>query len=163
MEKSRTVSLEVLKKEIKWNKEKESKLCGVYKIGSKLSSKKQQKSSRELEEQAIKTYDIRALWQQNRDLDMISPANSQVGLGQPPKPQPDDGVSSPSPLSKIAQGGTSLLSNQKTLESQQTEALKDLNKLLKLITKQDKKYGTRLSPHSNFYCRHIMVQQFLQS
>lgn len=69
----------------------------------------------------------------------------------------------PSPLSNITRGGTSLLSNQETLKIQRTEALKDLNKLLKLVTEQDKKYGTKLSPHSNFYRQHIMVQQFLQS
>ena len=105
----------------------------------------------------------KALWQRNCDLSMISPANSQVRLGQPPESQPDDNVSSPSLLLKIARGGASLLSNQETLKSQRTEALKDLNKLLKLVREQDKKYSTRLSPHSNFYCRNIIVQQFLQS
>lgn len=163
VEESRAVSPEVPKKEIKWNKKGESKLCEVYGIGSRSSSKRQRKSARELEEQATKTYDNRALLQRNRNLGMISPANSQVRLGQPPEPQPDDSISSPSPLSKIARGGISLLSNQETLKSQRTEALKDLNKLLKLVTEQDKKYDTRLSPHSDFYCRHIMVQQFLQS
>ena len=42
-------------------------------------------------------------------------------------------------------------------------ALDDLNRLLKLVIEQEKKYGTRLSPHSNYYRRHVMVQQFLQS
>ena len=134
----------------------------MYGIGSRRSSKRQRKSARELEEQAKKTYDIRALWKRNLDLGMISPANSPVGLGQPAESQPNDGVSSLPPLSKIARGGVSLLSNQETLKGQRTEALKDLNKLLKFITEQDKKYGTRLSPHSNFHRRHIMVQQFLQ-
>lgn len=32
-----------------------------------------------------------------------------------------------------------------------------------VVTEQDQKYGTRLSPHSRFYRRHIMVEQFLQS
>lgn len=30
------------------------------------------------------------------------------------------------------------------------------------MTEQEKKYEDRLSPHSNFYCRHVMVQQILQ-
>lgn len=81
---------------------------------------------------------------------MVSPANSQVGLGQPPKPQPDDGVFSPSLLSKIVRDSASFLSNQETLKSQWIETLKDLNKLLKLVTEKDKLYGTRFSPHSNF-------------
>lgn len=104
-----------------------------------------------MEKEATKSYDIRALWQRNRDLGMIFPS-SQVGLGQPPELQPNNGVSSLSSLSNIIRDSASLLSNQKTLKIQQTEALKDLNKLLKLVTGQDKKYNTRLSPHSNFYC-----------
>ena len=162
VEESREVSPEVCK-EIKWNKEGENKLRGVYGIGSKATSKRQRKSARELDEQAKQTYDIRALRKRNLDLGMISPANSQVGLGQQPESQPIDDISSSSSLSKVARGGVSHLSNQETLKSQRTEALKDLNKLLKLVTEQDKKYHTRLSPPSNYYRRHIMVQQFLQS
>ena len=124
--------------------------------------KRQRKSARELEKQASKTYDIRALWQRNLDLGMISFADSQGGLVQVPESQPNNSESSPSSVSKIPRGGTSLLSTQQTLKIQRTEALKDLNKLLKLVTEQEKKYGTRLSPHSNYYRRHIMVQQFLQ-
>ncbi len=93
---------------------------------------------------------------------MASTVNSQVGLEQVAKSQPIDIVSSIS-LLDIPRGGTSSLSNQQVLKSQRTEALKDLNNLLKLVTEQEKKYKTRLSPHSNFYRRHIMVQQFLQS
>lgn len=43
-EKSRAISSKVCK-EIKWNKEGENKLCGIYEIGSKATSKKQQKFS----------------------------------------------------------------------------------------------------------------------
>ena len=163
IEETRAVSPEAPEKEIKWNKEGEDRLRGVYGIGSRSLSKRQRKSARELEEQASKTYDISALWQRNRGLGMISFANSQIKLGQLSKSQPNDGVSSTLPLSKIARGGASLPSNQETLKSQRTGALENLNKLLKLVTEQDKKYGTRLSPHSNFYRRHIMVQQFFQS
>ena len=40
-------------------------------------------------------------------------------------------------------------------------SLVSLNKLLSLVTEQDKKYGYRLSPRSNFFQRHVMVKQFL--
>ena len=80
-----------------------------------------------------------------------------------PESQPNNSESSPSSLSKIPRGGTPLLSKQQTLKSQRTESLKHLNKLLKLVTEQEKKYGTRLLPHSNYYRRHTIVQQFLQS
>ncbi len=63
--KSRTeevVSSEVPKIEIKWNKEGGDKLCGGYRKGSKRTRMRQQKSARELEKEASKTYDIRVLW-----------------------------------------------------------------------------------------------------
>lgn len=43
------------------------------------------------------------------------------------------------------------------------EALKDLTRLINLVTEQEKKYKSRLSPHSNYYQRHVMVQQFVQT
>ena len=156
------LDIDEVKTKIKWNKEGEDKLRGAYGNGSRSTSRRERKSTRELEKQASKTYDIRALWQRNIELGMASTANSQVGLGQVAESQPIDNVS-PLSLSDIPRGGASFLSNQQVLKSQRTEALKDLNKLLKLVTKQEKKYKARLSPHSTFHCRHIMVQQFLQS
>ena len=101
------------------------------------------------------------LWKRGSDLGLISSANSQERLGQLPELQPNNSVSSL--LSEIPRGGTSLLSKKDIHKSQQIKALDDLNRLLKLVTEQEKKYGTRLSPHSNYYRRHVMVQQFLQS
>lgn len=40
-------------------------------------------------------------------------------------------------------------------------ALASLEKLLELVTEQDKKYGYRLSSRTNFFKRHLMVKQFL--
>ena len=34
---------------------------------------------------------------------------------------------------------------------------------MELVTKQKKKYRERLSPHSNFFQRHLMVQQFFHT
>lgn len=65
MEESRTekaASPEGPKREVKWNKEGEDKLRGVYGMGSRSSLKRQRKSARELEKEASKSYDIRALW-----------------------------------------------------------------------------------------------------
>lgn len=92
---------------------------------------------------------------------LISSANNQKRLDQLPELQPNDSVSSP--LSEIPRDGTSLLSKKDIHKSQQSKALDDLNRLLKLVTEQEKKYGTRLSSHSNYYRRHVMVQQSLQS
>ena len=90
-------------------------------------------------------------------------ANSQVRPGEPSQLLPIDGVSSAFPLSDIPRGGPPPVSKQETHRIQRVEALKDLNRLLELVTEQDKKYGSRLSTHSNFYRRHLMVQQFIQS
>lgn len=38
-----------------------------------------------------------------------------------------------------------------------------MTRLLTSVTEQEKKYEDRLSPHSNFNRRHLMVQQFLQT
>lgn len=40
------------------------------------------------------------------------------------------------------------------------QALADLERLLEFVTEQDKKYGYRLSPQTNFFQRHLMVKQF---
>ena len=87
---------------------------------------------------------------------MISAANIQDRLGQLPESQPNNSASSPVPLSEIPRGGAPLLSKRKSLENQRIEALNDLNKLLKLVTEQEKKYSTILSPDSHYYRRDIM-------
>lgn len=55
------------------------------------------------------------------------------------------------------------MSNQEILKYQWIEILKDLNKLLKLVTEQEKKYETRFLSYSNFYCHYIIIQQLFQS
>lgn len=54
---------------------------GCTESGQGRRQKDNENSAPELEEHATKTYDIRALWQQNLDLGMFSPASSQIGLG----------------------------------------------------------------------------------
>lgn len=41
--------------------------------------------------------------------------------------------------------------------------MKELIKLMKLVTEQEKKYEEGLSLHSNFYCYYLIVQQFFQT
>lgn len=149
--------------EIKWNKKGENKLYGVYRNGSISTLRRVWKTALKLDKQASKTYNIRELWQQNIDLSRISTVNSQIELVQVPESQPNNNISSGFLSSKIPYGSISLLSSQETIKNQWTVALKDLNKLLRLVTKQEKKYKTRFSTYSNFYRRYIMVQLFLQS
>ena len=121
------------------------------------------KSARDLETEALKTYNIQALWQRSRDSGMTSKVNSPVGLEQPMELQPNKSGSSALPLSQTPRGCPPPLLQQQTDKNHQIEALKDLTRLLNLVTEQEKKYEYRLSPHSNFYRRHLMVQQFLQT
>lgn len=113
------LDIDEVRTEIKRNKEGEDRLRGAYGDGSRSTSRRERKSTRELEKQASKTYDIRALWKQNIELGMASSANSQVGLRQLSESQPIGNVSSPS-LSNIPRGGVFFKSNQQVLKSQRT-------------------------------------------
>lgn len=72
-----------------------------------------------------------------------------------------DSVSFNRPLSEVSRGCPPPLSLQQALKNQRVKALEDLTRLLKLVTEQEKKYKEKLSPHGNFYRRHVMVLQFL--
>ena len=67
-------------KEIKWNREGETKLRGVHGKGSRSTRKRQQKLTRELELGASKTYKLGALWQGHTDQVTISVPNDPEGL-----------------------------------------------------------------------------------
>ena len=144
--------------ELRWNKRGEENLRSGYGKGSRSTQMKHNKSARDLEKEASKTYNIRALWQRNRDIGTISQANSQVELEQPTELQPSNSVSSIPSLSQTPRGCLPPLSKQQVDENHRIEALKDLTRLLELVTEQEKKYENRLSPQSNFYRRHLMVQ-----
>ncbi len=94
---------------------------------------------------------------------MIFQANSQVKLKKPGKLQPNDNIFSIPLLFQILPGCLPPNSKQQLDKNNRMEALKDLTRLLELITKQKKKYEGRLSPYSNFYRRYLMVQQFIQT
>ena len=157
-------SSKVLKQELKWNKEGERSLRGGYGSGSRSSRKRERKSARELEKKGSKSHNIKALWQRSRELGILSAANSHDGLGQSAKSLPIDPELPASSLSDVPWGGGSFLSKHEISKNQRVSALNDLTKLLESVKAKEKKYGgNRLSPHSNYYRRHLMVQQFLQA
>ena len=147
----RAVSPKISKVELKWNRKGEQNLRGGYGKGSRSTQVLHNKSARELREEASNTYNIQALRQRSQDLGMISQANSQVELEQPRELQPNDGVSSISSLSQIPCVCLSPLSKQQLSKNNRMEGLKDLTRLLELVTEQEKKYEGRLSHYSNFY------------
>lgn len=54
------------------------------------------------------------------------------------------------------------LSKQQIDENHRIEALKDLTRPLELVIKQEKNSEDRLSPYSNFYYQHLIIQQIFQ-
>ena len=115
-----------------------------------------------LEKEASKCYNIGALWQRNRDLGLISPGNVQSELEKNTKSGIDEDKNVAHPLSQVPLGGSTSSPNQLSFTERRILALQEITKLLELVTEQEKNNEDRLSPHSNFYRRHIMVQQFLQ-
>ena len=145
------------KVELKWNRKREQTLCGGYGKGSRSIQMLHNISARELRKEASQIYNIQGLWQQSKDLGMISQGNSQDELEQSRESQPNAGVSSISPLSQVPRGCLPPPSKQQHSKNDRIEALKDLTRLLELVTEKEKKYKGRLSPHNNFYRRHLMV------
>ena len=136
---------------LRWNRDGESSFCERYRKGSKSSSQRLQKLAQDFKKKASQTYNIQALWQWGQSLGLTSMANSQLRPGKPSQLLPIDSISSAFPLSDISQGEPPLVSKQETYRIQQVEALKDINRLLELVTKQDKKYVV------NFYLTVIFI------
>ena len=148
-------------KEIHWDKKGEDNLRGFYEKGSLATLKRKKKAAKELEKDASKSYNIGALWQRNRDLGRFSQANSQPEQGRDSQSGPGNAENGVYPLSQVPSGCTPLFQD-KFFREQRVVALKRVTRLLELVTEQEKKYEKKLSSHSNFYRRHLMVQQCLQ-
>ena len=121
---------------------------------------RKKKAIKKWEDEGHKLYSIQALWQRNYDLGLISDISSQQGPGR--SSNLGDDVDSLHPLIEVPLGHNPSRSKQELDQEKRTIALKDMTRLLEFVTVQEEKYEERLSPHSNFYRRHMMVQQFLQ-
>ena len=67
-------------------------------------------------------------------------------------------------LNNTAQSACPLpVSQKEILIELRIQALKNLERPMDLVTKQEKKYGYRLSPQSNFYQQYLMVKHFVSS
>lgn len=95
------------------------------------------KSAQELRKEASQTYNTQALWQQSKYLGMISQANSPVELEQPTELQPNASISSFLRLSQVSRGCLPPLSKQQHSKNDRIEALRDLTRLLELVTEQE--------------------------
>lgn len=155
------VSIQSCPKKLSWNQEGEDKLRGSYGKGSVSTLRRRKKSAQELQKEASKTYNIAALSQCSHDLGLVSNASTPEGLAESSNSGIVDVPNPLYPLSQIPSGCTPPKSKREVEKEQRINALQDLTRLLELVT-EEKKYEEQLSPHSNFYRRHVMVQQFLQ-
>lgn len=144
---------------LRWNKEAENNLRGGYGKGSRSTTQRQQRAAKALEQENSHTPHIGALFQ--RQLEMKPSSSSSQKLAEPSLSEPVDSITPVSLLSQLPRGDLISKSKVQLRKEQRSQALKDITRLLELVTEQEKKYGERLSVQSNFYRRHLMVQQFL--
>lgn len=82
-------------KEIRWNKERETKLRRVHGKASRATLTRRKKSARELELGASKTYELGALWQRHRERITSATIITSDELFFPAKSGPINRVTSP--------------------------------------------------------------------
>ena len=109
----------------------------TYGNGLRATQYRKKGGAKELGKETSQSYQIGALWQQNRDLGIISAPCTELA---PSIPQ-----------NQIPQGLKILESKREIRIEQRKEAFQVLTRLLQLVTEQKKLYGERLSPHNNFY------------
>lgn len=134
--------------QLRWNETGEAKLQGAWGKGSSATDERMKRNARENQRQASQSYNIGAMFAKLND--------RAANLGNRSKD------------SELTQEDTSLpraclppLTFQERQREIRVQALIDLERLLEHVTEQDKKYGYRLSPRTNFFQRHLMVKQFL--
>lgn len=151
--------LRLIQDVLKFDKVGEKKLRGAWGKGSKATEERKAKSARESQQEASQTYSISGLFARSHEkavrleqekLDNMTRATELSGGEERYT------LNLPVP----AACAPPLTFKQRQIEKQ-IQALADLEKLLNSVTEQDKKYGCRFSPHTNFFQRHLMVKQFL--
>jgi hypothetical protein len=135
-------------RKLQWKREGDDQLRGGYGQGSRSTNKRARKMAQELRNEASKMYSIADMWKRQRDLGLV--ANSLESEER-----------QSACVSELPRG-TAIQSNEEIRKAQRINASKELERLLGLVTEQEKKYGERLLPHGNFYRRHVMVRQFLE-
>ena len=136
-------------KKIHWDKKREDNLWGFYGKGSLATLKRKKKAAKELEKEASKSYNISALWQRNCNLGLFSQASTQFEQRKGLESCTGNSKNRVYLLSQVPSGYTPL-SQEKSFRKQQVIALKEITRLLELVTKQEKKYEEKLSPYSDF-------------
>ena len=131
-----------------WKGDAGGYLRGAHGCGPSATEKRERRCKRELEKSASQTRSIVEMF--SIQINKKKFHSAEPAIDSPPPPP-----SAPKSLQK-----TSMDKKQIGIELR-TQAVKDLDELLRCKTEQMSKYGHVIAHKSNYYCRHQMVQSFL--
>lgn len=103
---------------------------GGYGKGSRARTERKKKFANELKKEVSKIYNIMALWQRNRDLGIISEANTQSWLAKDSESGPTPEINPLYPLSQVPSGSNPPQSSQEIEREGLIVALKDITRLV---------------------------------
>ena len=130
-----------------WRGDAEGYLRRMHGYGSSAMEKRERRHKRELEKSASQMRSIVEMFSTLINKKYPTVRNLRSTLLRPP------------PTPKALQKNS--VDKKQTEIELQTQAVKDLDELLRRKTEQMSKYGHVLAPKSNYHCRHQMVQSFL--
>lgn len=156
---SKAQPLPIKQATVEWKEGGDGHLRGVHGAGSQSAIERQQRSKRESQLQASQCYSIKAMFQ--RQMTMPKRLSKKEQLAQLGVFVGESTQASLNSIEPLTPACLPPMNKKETLKKLQEEALETMNRLLNLVTEQEKKYGCRLAPQSNFYQRHLMVKHFL--
>ena len=119
---------------LKWKKGGDKHLRGLYGAGSQSAKEKQAQNSKQFQEQASKSYSLKALIENQKAVavEQTQVEEKSINVLVPAACDP--------PISK-----------RQAFKNLRIDALKSLTRLFDLVTEQEQKYGYRLKHQSDFY------------
>jgi hypothetical protein len=142
-EESASQQKEPLQSQLKWNLTGEARLRGIRGNGSLSTQERRRRDARELQRQASQSQNIVSMFTKMQE---ISGSKTLDSSQKEPRQ-----LAAPVPLQTV----------QEQIALKRLEALRDLERLLDLVTEQEKKYGYKLTSRKGFLQRHLMVKHFL--
>ena len=119
----------------------------MHGCGLSVTEKRERRRKRELEKSASQTRSIVEMF--STQINKKKSHSAEPAINSPPPP----------PAPKTLQKNS--VDKKQTEIELRTQAVKDLDELLRRKTEQMSKYGHVLAPKSNYHRRHQMVQSFL--
>ena len=124
-----------------WDGEGEAKLRGIWGKGSRSMKERKQRNAREFQRQAAQCFHIGGMFKKAQEkADQRRKTEVQVTDGQQTNQEKGDLNNTAKPACPLP------VSQKEVLIELRIQALKNLERLMDLVTEQEKKYGYRLSP-----------------